>query len=460
VLALGAIAAITSHKNDVLRTTNDRLRNARDQADANRSKAETERLRAEENLSVARKLTRELLVAAEEELPKLEGRGKLRRDTLQASLQLMQDLSGEQPHDQALRRDLALLRQVYANVIRYVDREGAIKEMELAIRQLEELSEEAPEDRTTRDRLAGTLRDYGNLLKRGARYSEAAQMLGRSLEIASAMHEDDPESLDYRRTQATVQMDLGSLQIELAQLADALPNLSAAAGTFRELADGPTPGRLDANLLLLALNGQSEVLIQLERADEAQTVLENGIQRARRLVESSLNRPIVPDKNMQHALARLLMLSSHLPSPETRAREETMAQLTEATAIWEELVTRWKDSSLRPIYQSYLGQALNRQGEVWLAEENLDNADTNFQRAVEILEPLATQLPDTSAHLASALANRGRLALRRGDTSRATELLRQAVALQAKVLSDAPESGTAQQQLERLRAELAALDRP
>jgi tetratricopeptide (TPR) repeat protein len=254
-----------------------------------------------------------------------------------------------------------------------------------------------------------------------------------------------------------VQLDLGSLQIELAQWEEALMNLAAAVDSLRQLADGPAPGRFDANLLLLGLSSQGDVLLKLARAEEAEEASSEGAERARKLLKSAQDRPVVPDKNMQHALARLLLLASQACLNQPESADKAAARLAEAVAIWEELADRWRDNPLAPIYRSYLGRAINQRGHLQLSQNQLGLAAADFHEATELFQSLQSTLPETSAYLASTLANQARLALRRKDPMQAKVLLQQAIEMQTEVLAKVPESGAAQRELEVLQAELEAI---
>ena len=298
VSALVGLAVV----NGVMTRKNAELRIERDRANANMRLAVQQQERAEGNLATSRELALDLLDLAEKELSQLKGKELLRRQMTQKTATLFREFYGQSPDDPQLRLELAQVLRMEANVARLMgDLPAAIEGYAEAIRLLEGLLVERPFDRLVSDRLAETLRDQGNALKRQGQLEATARSFARARELALTLQKAEPSQANYRRTVATLDVDLADLQFQLGRAEEALRGARSAAAVFREFTEGGSTYAGDPILWLLASCREGDLLLELERQPEAETVFGEAINRARKRLETG------PERNTQLLLGRALI---------------------------------------------------------------------------------------------------------------------------------------------------------
>lgn len=432
----------------LMRRQNRNLQIARKVAETNEQLAVVERNRAEANLAVSREWALKLLGLAEG-LARTPGQGPLRRKMTDDSLKVFQQLYGNQPNDPLLRRELAQVLRVWANVMLADDLTAALQANQEAVALLNPRASDPPPDTRYRDQLAETLRDQANLLKRMGRFSDAANAFERALNVVHTLRQELPEDPRFVRTEATVKSDFASLQIHLDQLEPALVNSTSAVSAFRQLADGPRLHPLDPLLLLLAIQTNAELFRRTDRLQDAEELLAEGLRRARSQAD--------PDANVQFATGRLLFERSQvLARSDSRIADAKLAA-DESIAIWERLVGERADSNRFDTYRLNLARALTGRADLHGKAQQLDDSQTDLAKAIEICNALLAKASENQSHreaMVETLYQQSRLASRRSDRVAAVERIRQSLDMQEQIVKQSPESQAARQQLARLKSEL------
>lgn len=451
LLFLTVISGLAAYSRVVTRMNAD-LRVARDEATENRSRAETERARAEANLATSRTLAVDLLNLAENELSKTKGKEALRRDMTSRSVKLFRDFHKQKIEDPQVRRQLAQVIRIEANVARAMGNSaGSLALYDESIQLLEGLLRENAGDTLVRDRLAETLRDQANAFKLRGQIDQAALTFGRARELAAELVKGSPTDHNYRRTLATVDHDQAELLAILGQKDNALRRLQAGAAAFQELVDSNSKHTADPLLLLLARAGEAELLLTLNRYDEAEPALSAALQMARRRSAAG------PEKNTQYLLGRLLTAYARLRRQAPNANESPAALFDEAITVLQKVVS---DFPTTMIYPRYLANALNARGEWHLSQQDAKAAAADFERARKGVAALAARddadIADIEA-LAETLSNQAAALVAGGDAKQAAAKLTEALQHYQRILDRAPSHVIAQQKREALKQRLNEL---
>jgi serine/threonine-protein kinase len=446
LIGLAVISSVTSRKNGELRIE-------RDRANENLRLAEQERGRAESNLATSRKLTLDLLDLAESELSKLKGKELVRRQMTERLTALFRDFYKQKPTDPQLRLELAQVIRMEASIARLMG-EPVTANVGYAesIHLLEQLLTESPNDRLVSDRLAETLRDHANVLKRQGQLEATASAFARARELALALVKAAPAEQNYRRTVATLDVDLADLQFQLGKTEEALQGARAAAAVFREFSVGGSQYPADPILWLLASCREGDLLLDLERYAEAETVYRDATDRARQRLAAAAT-----ERGTQLLLARALLGMAKVKMRSGDSAAPAAPLLDEALAIVQKLVEEFPNTAH---YPRYLATAWNAHGEYLVRLQDAAAAD-DFERAAQILAAPAAK-PDADIGdleiLAESLARLGEAARaqQKFDLSRAK--FTAAIEVLTRLTTLAPRHQPAQRKLQRIHHSLQALD--
>ena len=445
LIGLAVISSITSRKNGELRIE-------RDRANANLRLAEQEKKRAEANLATSRKLTLELLDLAESELSKLKGKELLRRQMTERSVALFRDFYKQNPSDPQLRLELAQAIRMEASVARLTGEPvTATAGYEESIGLLEQLLAENPNDRLVSDRLAETLRDHANALKRQGKLAATVSAFSRARELALALVEVAPAEQNYRRTVATLDLDMADLQFQLGKAEEALQGARAAVAVFREFSVGGSQYPADPILWLLASCREGDLLLELERYAEAETVYSDAMERARQRLTAAPT-----ERSTQLLLARTLMGLAKVTMRSGNSADRATPLLDEALTILQKLVEEFPNTAH---YPRYLATAWNTHGE-FLASNRDPAAAGDFERAAQILAG-PTAKPDADIADLEVLAES---LTRLGDSARAQQQLdlartkfAAAVEVLTRLTTLAPDHQPAQRKIQLIQSSLQSL---
>jgi len=447
LISLAVISSVTSRKNGELRIE-------RDRANSNLQLAEQERKRAETNLATSRKLTLELLDLAESELSKLKGKELLRRQMTQRSTVLFRDYYKQKPTDPQLRLELAQVIRMEASIARLMGEPVAANEgYAESIHLLEQLLAESPNDPLVSDRLAETLRDHANVLKRQGQLEATACAFARARELALALVKAAPAEQNYRRTVATLDVDLADLQFQLGKVEEALQGARAAASVFREFSVGGSQYPADPILWLLASCREGDLLLDLERYAEAETVYRDTIERARQRLAAAAT-----ERSTQLLLARGLMGLSKVKLRSGDSAAPAAPLLDEALAILQKLVEEFPNTAH---YPRYLATAWNTHGELLVGSQDNAAAASDFERAAQILAG-PTAKPDADIAdlevLAESLARLGEAARAQQQFDLARVKFTAAIEVLTRLKTLAPGHQPAQHKILRNQTALQSLN--
>lgn len=437
--------------NGVMTRKNSELRAARDRANENMQLAVQEQGRAESNLVTSRKLAVELLNLAENDLSKIKGKELLRQQMTARNAALFRDFYKQKPEDFQLRLELAQVIRIEANITRLMGNTAAAMESYAeAVRLLDGLHDEKSSDTLVLDRLAETLRDQGNALKLQGQLAAAAEAFARARKLAAALIAASPTETNFRRTLATLDVDLADLQMQLGKPEAALQGAHSAVAVFREFTDVGSTNPLDPILLLLASSREGELLLELARPDEAEVVFNDALQRARKRLG------VGPEKNTQYLLGRVLtgLAKSRMLRAEPSAPTETMIE--EAIAVLQKHVSDFPNTTQ---YPRYLAAALNTRGELLLGKQDAAGAEMEFERARKTVTSAAAKpeadIADIEA-LAESVANLGRAALAQKQAAGATKF-EEAIGLWSRITERAPDHAIAKRRIRQLKELLQSL---
>lgn len=445
LIGLAVISSITSRKNGELRIE-------RDRANSNRLLAEQEQKRAEANLATSRKVTLELLDLAESDLSKLKGKEQLRRQMTQRSVALFRDFYKQNPADPQLRLELAQAIRMEASIARLMGEPATANEgYTESIRLLEQLLAEKPSDRLVSDRLAETLRDHANALKRQGQLAATMRTFLRARELAQALVKEAPADQNYRRTVATLDLDMADLQVQLGKAEEALQGARAAVAVFREFSLGGSKYPADPILWLLASCREGDLLLELGRYVEAETVYSDAMERARQRLAAAPS-----ERSTQLMLARALMGLAKVTMRSGDSAAPAPPRIDEALAILQKLVDEFPDTAH---YPRYLATACNTHGE-FLATSQDPAAVGDFDRAAQILAG-PTAKPDADIAdlevLAESLTRLGELARAQQKLDVARAKFAAAIEVLTRLTTLAPDHQPAQRKLQQIQSSLQSL---
>lgn len=426
------------------RSQNRNLRIARDAA-------ERQQNRAEGNLEIARDLALSNLDVAERILSRQAEMAETRRKMTTRAREVFEEFHRQAPEDAAIQSELAKVLRYWANVERIQNPLEALSASQTSAALYQGLLAESPEDNDLRDRLAEHLRDQGNILKTLGRLNEAISVFTQAQALVDELRKAMPAEVDYRRTEASLQLDLGSLQLQAGQVDAGRQNYRLAVDAYRELVAHPQQRASDPLLLLMALRGKGESMRRSGRLQEAEKELADASVWAQGLNQD--------DQNVRHLLARVRFEQSLLLASQSQTLEAITKPLDEAIQIWRALAEQRRDGPLFQTYRLYLAQALTEQATKMLRDNNSPEvAKATLDDAHEILTALCQgneDVPSYRAALANNLASLARWAIANGQPDQTMNYLRRALEAQEQAAGDSPENASYQEDLRKRRQDLS-----
>ncbi len=282
------------------------------------------------------------------------------------------------------------------------------------------------------------------------RLNEAISAFKRAGQTVGSLRSTFPDDVDYRRTEASLKLDLGSLQLQAGQVNEGLENYSQAVDAYRGLVSHPKRRAYDPLLLSMALRGKGESLRRSGRLDEAEKALADAGTSAGELDQT--------DKNILHVSARIRLQQSLLLAAQSQTMEESEKPLEEAIEIWRRLAERWRDSTQYQTYRSYLARALTVKGIRRLSDGDADDqVRAILDESNEIMASLIQQnaeVPSYPAALSENLASLARWAIANGQSEPALDFLQRAQKLQQGAASKSPENASYQENLIKRQRDL------
>jgi eukaryotic-like serine/threonine-protein kinase len=248
---------------------NAKLRSARNDATYARKQAEN-------NLQRVQNLSLVLLNSAEEKLSapaftKNADALKLRRQLTEEATVTLEEILPQSPNDPDFLGKFAQVLRKSANFKR-LDREYGVARQRI-IRSIE-IQEGTPDESRTpvqRDLLAETYRDQAGLEKTEGNYTGAIEILTKSQELCEKNLKVSPDSIPFKRTLATTQLETIGLLDDMGKSAEALVYAEKVAKLFRELAQIPDGNQQEKILALFAEARLIQILGKLKRYEEAES---------------------------------------------------------------------------------------------------------------------------------------------------------------------------------------------
>jgi tetratricopeptide (TPR) repeat protein len=180
-------------------------------------------------------------------------------------------------NDAALQRDIGM---GYYNLalaqLALSESEAAQSRLTEAIAAFDELARREPQDFDARRRLALCRRMLGDVLASGGDIDEAVVEYELARDALLPLVERNPDVPDYAAELAGVRMNLGAQRQGQGDLAAAIEEMEAATELLRKInaSDAPTPRyRRD---LGVALRAAGQILMELDRTDDARARLDES----------------------------------------------------------------------------------------------------------------------------------------------------------------------------------------
>jgi serine/threonine protein kinase/tetratricopeptide (TPR) repeat protein len=377
--------------------------------------AQTNARLATGNLLTARKAIMGLLLRlAARELATIPQVEPLRAEVAKSAATLFDELLVSQPKDPDVRRDAAVIDREKANIARG---RRAFDEAEpdyiRAITLVEGLVAELGRE-SDRALLASLLNDFGEALKMANRRVEAAERLGRGLDLLAGLREAHPDDVDLRRREAAGRVDLGVLLLDSGKTSDGAAQFQKAVDALAALAAVPSPALNDLLVLALARRGLGAAYQELGQNDQAWNAFEEG---ARPLLGRSDNNSrflVATTRNRQAAL--------RADDPKTRPEAERLYSETAET-----LGSLKREFPNFPAYKLQHAVALSGRGGVRLELEPAQTAEAekDCTEALGILQEIAEKFasdPEYQGQLGLTLGRLSRTAQASGKDGEARDL--------------------------------------
>ena len=364
----------------LLLAANSRERSARELADS-------ERFRAESNLEVAKQAVATMLTeVGRAELAQYPQMEETRSKLLARARSFYDEFLKQKPKDVTLRFEVAVALRNLAEVDRLVDDfDQAETRYVQSMRQLEALANEYPSNPIYRRQLALVQDDLGRLL-RSRNAGKAQEYLDQAINLQLTLKIDDLSTelaQELAQELARSFYNRGIVQAEQGNRDAAQTDVLSAIGTFNDIlrvAEVQNPSvkqelaRCYNNLgnLLQASGGTKDAIVQFQKSLELLNELPDDRDRQ---TEQAI---------YQNNLANLHRATGDLKNADT----------VSASAI-EKLV---KLAQPLPLVANELANALHNRGIILSERQLREEAESEYDRAIEILTRLVADYPDVSLY--------------------------------------------------------------
>jgi tetratricopeptide (TPR) repeat protein len=464
--------------------------------------ARAQRARADESLRQANQAVHDFALHACDELEKVPGLQKLRKELLTNALEYNQDFMRRCGDDPGRRADVAQTAVRVGDISHRIGlRSEAARAYGQAATIYGQLADADPKSETWRKELLSALYNRGIQQSAIGDQAGALESVGRALPMAERLFQDDPTNVTNAHHLADVYMLFASIRSDRGQTDEALALYAQSRALFEQLVC-ILPGETWPEWgLSLCLNNTAVVYGRLDRPRDALRLQEQARAIRERVVElrpkdngariglaASLRDLGVTHDRLGHRAEALRLYQQVLPLREQIARDNpNVPQFQNDLAVshsdlggfylddhqLKEALEEFKKS--RDVHQ----ELVKIDGTVWgyqrdlardhlhcgmvLAEANqLGDASRAFGNARVIQDKVVRANPeraDYNADLAGMLGHLGRALVELKKPEEAVPVLREAVEHQAFALGKVPQSAAYRTGLSNRYADLAEADR-
>lgn len=435
VLTTSSIALLAV--NTLVRQQNTDLRIARDKSEVSRQEALLQKTRAEENLVVARSLSMQMLTTAEQKLSAAVISSSVILSTrvmlTEQAYTNFQSLYERNRDDYELAFEFAKTCRLSANLKRLMlDYQTAGQQIEKSL----QIQLQFPPDQLTlkrKDYLAETYRDIGTLRKVEGRLKDADGAFASALAIVKELEAAEPQSTNFMRTRALIEVEQIGLHIDRMELDLALEKAQSSASTFQKLIDTGASNTQDPLVLLLSLARQVHLLYDLGRVEEAKAITATSMEAGAKWRAA---RP--DDENVALPVARTLCWSAEGLVDSEGPSEEATDRVEKALAIYDDLVKKRFQSS----YLYGQGNTLRLKAKTLRLQGKLNEAEPLLAKSRTVLETLVKAADKGGNRDVLAKTIHELAMLKQGEKNKtaAIEFMKEAVEIQNEACRLSPES--------------------
>jgi eukaryotic-like serine/threonine-protein kinase len=357
--------------------------------------AEAEQIKATENADTAITVVRDLsqyVFAAEFSGGQAVRNDQQRKVAIDVALASYERLLALHPDDANVRRNVARLNRLRANLSRFLNETtDAEKFYREAKRHYGELASAHPEASEYREEAAQTLRDFGQFMQNLGRLKEATKILDDSIRVYEELRQLNPLNAGHQRLLANMLLDRSDLDYQLGRFAESERAARKSVDLYAQLAETPgaRPETVDPLFRGMSERWLGMALREQGRIPEAIASFDIVVERMAGLTKLSA------DRNMLHqyhrAQAERAWTFSKMPS----RYAEGVVDLNSAILGWEKLSKQFPQV---PLYLRWLaiGNLYRGRLQILLNEKAAATIDLNV--AAKILEGMVGKYPDIPAY--------------------------------------------------------------
>lgn len=419
-----------------------------------------EQRRTETEFQAAHALASNLVETAEKRLSRVPDTEQARRSMVEQAVVQFDRWAQQRPNEAKVLYDSAMTHFYLANLLRFFNEDQASDpHFAEALGLLERTGELGPYDPRLEDRMAEVWRDRGQLALRLGKSADARPMIERALRIVEELLVAQPGSLEFRRTKASILLNMIELAQSQGRDIEAEAHARAAVGLYDSLvadkADAnekpmnystSTGQRLVPLLHVMAINEHARVLFDLGRYDAAAPLHDRAVERAQALLAAA------PTRDHRFQLARSHALRGRTLAQVEARLADAETSLLRAFEAFKELAEA-NGGSLA--YHEMLAVTRHGIGIVRWKQDRPDEARRELAAAGDMLTNWARkvpQIPRVRWRLGLVLFDRAELERSQGRDQEAAKHQAAATAALDSAAADAPDNARYQRDRERLRS--------
>ena len=353
-------------------------------------KTEAERAKAARNAAAAVEVARDLTTYVEAQemgtaaAPATEAERRERLDVALASYEHLLEL---QPDDPTVRRSVARLHRMRANLYRFLDKTAeAERSYHESVRLFSALADDFPDNPEFRESAGLARRDYGLLLQRLGRDREAAAIAEETVARYEEWHKARPDVPNHARLLAYSLLARSDREHQLGRLAESERDARRAAELYEKVAATPDP-RPELLDPLFRATAEHNVAVALRDRGEFEKAVEAhdaAVNRMAALAKLTNSRDVASFH--QRARVERAWTLGNKPGQSAGGIHSAAADLDQAIRAWDALNRQWGENptdlhrkALAGLYAGRLRVRLGQRG----------GATKSVAAAAAVLEKLA-----------------------------------------------------------------------